>query len=95
MKVMKTSKQENQTVIFKGAKTMTNQERQKSLDKQKWYRSQEYGEDLSGKMTYCTRCDKMNCMHKCTATQKEREEQTLCAKAYNRTQRHITKGATK
>lgn len=69
---------------------MTNQERQKQLDKQKWFRSKQYEEDLSGKMTYCTTCDRMNCIHRCTATQKEREENSLCAKAYNRMQRHLS-----
>jgi hypothetical protein len=70
---------------------MTNKERQKSLDKEKWLRSQELGEDMSGKMVYCTRCDKMNCLHRCTASQKERVENSLCAKAYNRLNRSITK----
>lgn len=70
---------------------MTNKERQRSLDKQKWLRSQELGEDMSGKMVYCTRCDKSNCIHRCTATQQDREENCLCAKAYNRTQRYINK----
>ena len=63
---------------------MTNQERQKQLDKQKWFRSEQYREDLSGKMTYCTACDKMNCLHRCTATQEERLRYSLCAKAYNK-----------
>jgi hypothetical protein len=72
---------------------MTNIERQKSLDKQKWLISKQYGEDLSGKMIYCLKCEK-NC-YKCIATQKEREEQTLCAKAYNRMKRQKSKGATK
>lgn len=73
---------------------MKNSERQKSLDKQKWFRSKQYGEDLSGKMIYCLKCEKMNC-HRCSATQKERKEQTLCAKAYNRMVRQQPKGANK
>jgi hypothetical protein len=63
---------------------MTNQERQKSLDRQKWFTSQMYKEDQSGKMPYCIKCEKSNCTHRCTASQKEREEQCLCAKAYNK-----------
>ena len=74
---------------------MTNQERQKSLDKKKWITSEQYGEDLSGKMTYCLCCSKMSCFHKCIATQKEREELSLCARAYNRMTRQKPKGATK
>ena len=66
---------------------MTNQERQKQLDKQKWLRSKQYDEDLSGKMPYCITCDRKNCLHRCTAIQKEREEYCLCAKAYNKLKR--------
>lgn len=63
---------------------MTNKERQKQLDEQKWLISEQYGEDLSGKMTYCIKCDCMNCLHRCLATQEERVKFCLCAKAYNK-----------
>lgn len=63
---------------------MTNVERQKSLDKKKYYTSQMYKQDLSGNMIYCSKCEYANCLHNCRATQKEREAGNLCAKAYNR-----------
>ena len=63
---------------------MTNVERQKSLDKKKYYASQIYNKDLSGNMIYCSKCEYTNCLHNCRATQKERETQCLCARAYNR-----------
>lgn len=66
---------------------MTNQERQKSLDLKKYFSSQRHKEDLSGKMCYCHSCSQMTCTHTCRATQKEREAQSLCAKAYNRMKR--------
>lgn len=66
---------------------MKNIERQKSLDKKKWEMSQEVGADLSGEMIYCEFCgcavDK-----KCTATQDQRERNSLCARAYNRMKRN-------
>lgn len=63
---------------------MTNAERQKNLDKKKYYASQIYKQDLSGSMSYCLKCDKVTYNHNCRATQKEREAGNLCAKAYNR-----------
>lgn len=65
---------------------MTNNERQKSLDKKKYLYSQELGRDLSGAMVYCEFCDKA-VSNKCTATQEEREENCICARAFNRMQR--------
>lgn len=66
---------------------MTNIERQKRLDKVKYFTSQQYKQDLSGSMPYCIKCEYVNCTHNCKATQKEREAGSLCAKAYNRMQR--------
>jgi hypothetical protein len=63
---------------------MVDIERQKQLDKRKWLRSKQYGEDLSGRMIYCHYCVKQTCTHRCVATQKEREGYLLCAKAYNK-----------
>ena len=66
---------------------MTNIARQKSLDKKKYLTSQQYKQDLSGNMIYCTKCEYANCTHTCRATQKEREAGSLCAKAFNRLKR--------
>ncbi len=63
---------------------MKNSERQKKLDKSKWETSKIHSQDLSGKMYYCLKCERMNCTHNCNATQKEREEKSLCAVAYNK-----------
>ena len=46
------------------------------------------GEDMSGKMPYCSFCKyKYYKLSMCTVTQEEREEKCLCATAYNRMQR--------
>ena len=63
---------------------MTNKERQRTLDRQKWFISKLYGGDQSGKMPYCHYCDDQTCTNNCYTPQKEREKYTLCAKAYNR-----------
>lgn len=63
---------------------MTNKDRQKQLDLKKWFTSKQYRKDLSGSMSYCIKCDKVTYSHSCRATQKEREEYCLCAKAYNK-----------
>lgn len=63
---------------------MKNADRQKKLDEKKWLSSEKYEKDLSGNMWYCLKCEKMNCRHNCTSTQKEREEKSLCAIAYNK-----------
>lgn len=55
---------------------------QKKLDQNKWFTSKIHDKDLSGCMWYCLKCEKRNCTHRCNATQKEREANTLCAKAY-------------
>lgn len=64
----------------------TNKERQKSLDKSKWICSEEFGQDLSGNMYYCECCGYATPIG-CTATQEQREEKSLCAKAFNRVKR--------
>ena len=71
---------------------MTNIARQKSLDKNKWWQSQAQGFDMSGCMLYCEKCEYADHSHptmqgNCKATQEERVSNSLCAKAYNRTQR--------
>lgn len=66
---------------------MTNQARQKSLDKKKYLSSEIHKQDLSGKMAYCQKCQSMTYNHNCRATQKEREAGCLCAKAFNRMKR--------
>lgn len=72
---------------------MTNRERQRSLDRKKWNESREQMEDMSGKMYYCECCEKQGLSLNypfdltCTATQEDREEQCLCATAFNRLQR--------
>lgn len=66
---------------------MTNKERQKSLDKQKWVNSEDFGYDLSGKLFYCDHCKyqtERNMVKSCIASQKQREEKSLCATAYNK-----------
>ena len=65
---------------------MTNKERQITLDRQKWDASRENRCDMSGKMAYCEFC-KYAVENNCMATQAKKEEQSLCAKAYNRMQR--------
>ena len=67
---------------------MTNKERQARLDKKKWLDSEICGSDQSGIMDYCEYCqmsESMDCY--CLATQREREGQCLCAKAYNKMRR--------
>lgn len=67
---------------------MTNKERQKSLDKKKWFVSEEFEADMSGFMPWCNLCDYRDVIdYGCTATQEEREGQCLCATAYNRMKR--------
>ena len=66
----------------------TNKERQRSLDKKKWIESEKKGEDMSGKMPYCSFCKyKYLKFNSCTVTQEEREGKCLCATAFNRMQR--------
>lgn len=71
---------------------MTNEQRQKSLDKSKWLESERTGWDWSGVELYCDFCERQAVggtvnFPICTATQAERESKCLCAKAYNRMHR--------
>lgn len=74
---------------------MTNQQRQKSLDKTKWLDSEMAGCDLSGKMLYCYHCEFQTDEHNfdvvCAKTHEERVEHCYCAKAYNRMVRGMKK----
>lgn len=68
---------------------MTNIERQKKLDKEKWLESEKNGYDMGGCMLHCQYCEYADHTHptmngKCYATQKQRQYQCLCATAYNR-----------
>lgn len=66
---------------------MKNTERQKSLDRKKWYKSLANDSDQSGKMEYCQFCDKRGLFDNCEADQRIRESVCLCATAYNRMKR--------
>lgn len=58
---------------------------QNRLDVQKYKQSQENDTDMSGMMDYCECCDyKDNNVDGCRASQAQREDECLCAKAYNR-----------
>lgn len=74
---------------------MTNKERQKSLDKQKWLESEISSIDKSGIMVYCGVCEYKTSNFTCTATQKQRQENCLCAKAFNKMQRKCQKTVDK
>ena len=63
---------------------LTNKEMQKELDFQKWNLSQVEKKDLSGQMEYCSFCPFQIDKAKCDCPQAMREEETLCAKAFNR-----------
>lgn len=71
---------------------MTNKERQSILDKDKWFKSKELGRDLSGARPYCLCCPHATPTHNCYVKQKDREEQCLCAKAYNKLQKRMNYG---
>lgn len=79
---------------------MTNKERQKSLDKQKWLASEQKGEDMSGQMPYCLHCQWFDSelvyggsvVRWCNCEPKEeREIKCYCATAYNRLIRQLNK----
>lgn len=63
---------------------MTNKQRQKLLDKEKYLASEIKRKDLSGEMPYCNFCACVTNYQACTATQEQRESECLCAKAYDR-----------
>lgn len=66
---------------------MKNTERQKLLDKEKWLYSEEIKCDCTGYMAYCEYCDYQADLGGCLACQTEREEKSLCARAFNRQHR--------
>lgn len=68
---------------------MNNIDRQKDCDKKKWTESEKAGKDCSGFMVYCKNCE--HASEGCDATQEEREEGLLCAKAYNKTEKAFHK----
>lgn len=79
---------------------MTNKERQKQLDKQKWIESENKGEDMSGMMPYCAYCEYQDSdliysgkiVRWCTCEpQEERTTKCYCATAYNRLVRQLSK----
>jgi hypothetical protein len=68
---------------------MTNYQRQKKLDEQKYLVSEAKKEDQSGNMPYCDYCNysyykQSGIAVGCEKPQNEREENCLCATAYNR-----------
>ena len=66
------------------AKKQTNKENQLERNREKYFESQAYGQDMSGKMPWCDYCRYCN-EFKCTAySQRFIDENTVCAKAYNR-----------
>ena len=74
------------------AKFISNKNRQKLLDLEKWVESKKQGFDMSGCMLYCEKCEFADHSHptengKCYATQEQRETDSLCAKAYNKMQK--------
>lgn len=77
---------------------MTNQQRQSSLDKQKWLHSEEMGLDYSGGMYYCVHCQYRVYMPEsdyCTIPHEQRVQECACAKAYNRMVRGTNRKCTK
>lgn len=68
---------------------MTNYQRQKKLDEQKYLVSEAKQSDQSGIMPYCDYCNysyykQTGIVVGCGKPQNEREENCLCATAYNR-----------
>lgn len=63
---------------------MTNKQRQKELDEQKYLESETKRKDLSGDMPYCDYCACTTPYATCVASQEERETKCLCAKAFNK-----------
>lgn len=62
------------------------------LDLEKWVESKKQKFDMSGCMLYCKYCDKADHSHptehgNCYATQEQRVADSLCAKAWNKSQK--------
>ena len=66
---------------------MTNKENQNARNNEKWFASKLYKNDLSGHMAWCNHCERQTPTHNCNAPQTKRDEECLCAKAYNRMKR--------
>ena len=66
-------------------KFITNKNRQKLLDLEKWFESKKLKQDMSGCMTYCSFCPH-ECMNGCKVSHEERVANSLCAVAYNKMQ---------
>lgn len=72
---------------------MKNIERQKALDKKKWFLSEKQNFDMSGFMLYCEYCENRGGLHgECQIKQLDREMNCVCARAYNRMVRNENKG---
>ena len=64
---------------------MTNLQRQKKLNEEKWLVSEAKKEDQSGKMDWCQYCDNKYLFEdKCGLSQVDIEMNCVCARAYNR-----------
>ena len=69
---------------------MKNTERQKQLDERKYFESIKWQRDLCGIMEYCYCCPyKEKPFNACTISQEQREQESACAKAYNKLKRKI------
>ena len=73
---------------------MTNFEKQKRLNEEKWLVSEAKNQDQSGIMPYCNFCKQQN-NGACLVSQKEIEAKRICATAYNRMIRHKVKNGSK
>lgn len=63
---------------------ISNKAKQQELDRMKWNLSQIEQKDLSGKMDYCNYCPQQFDGCVCNIGQHVREQECLCAKAFNR-----------
>ena len=66
---------------------LSNKDKQIELDFLKWNKSQLEKKDLSGQMGYCEKCPRKQLDGSCNASQEEREQGSLCAKAFNKRER--------
>ena len=64
---------------------MTNKERQKRLDLERWYESEKHNGDMSGLLPYCRDCKHRNKNYAdCDLSYTERTQTQACATAYNK-----------
>ena len=63
--------------------SMSNKDKQTWLDKQKFLKSAEVVNDMSGKMPYCEKCNYKNATGTCSILHEQRVTELACAKAYN------------